>query len=36
MIAGGRALMRRRGLQDREILEEQYWPEGKEPTGSDT
>ena len=36
MIAGGRALMRRRGLQDKEILEEQYWPEGKEPTGSDT
>ena len=36
MIAGGRALMRRRGLEDRDILEEQYWPEGKEPTGAST
>ncbi|MGA9774538.1 MAG: FAD-binding oxidoreductase [Candidatus Dormiibacterota bacterium] len=34
MISGGRAVMRRRGLQDREILEEQYWPDGKEPNGA--
>lgn len=34
MIAAGRSLMRRRGLDDREILEEQYWPDGKEPTGA--
>lgn len=34
MISTGRAVMLRRGLADREILEEQYWPEGKEPTGA--
>lgn len=34
MISTGRAVMRRRGLADAEILEEQYWPEGKEPTGA--
>jgi len=34
MIATARAVMRRRGLDDSEILEEQYWPEGKAPTGA--
>jgi len=34
MIANSRAIMRRSGLEDQEILEEQYWPEGKEPTGA--
>jgi ferredoxin--NADP+ reductase len=34
MIATARAVMRRRGLDDAEILEEQYWPEGKAPTGA--
>ena len=34
MIANSRAIMRRSGLADQEILEEQYWPEGKEPTGA--
>lgn len=29
MIAGARAIMRRRGMSDSEIFEEQYWPEGK-------
>ncbi|HVD03086.1 MAG TPA: FAD-binding oxidoreductase [Candidatus Dormibacteraeota bacterium] len=33
MIATARAVMTRSGLADSEILEEQYWPEGKEPTG---
>ncbi len=33
MIAGARSIMTRRGLDDSEIMEEQYWPEGKEPTG---
>jgi ferredoxin--NADP+ reductase len=33
MIAGARSIMTRRGLQDAEIMEEQYWPEGKEPSG---
>ena len=34
MIAGARSIMTRRGLDDAEIMEEQYWPEGKEPTGA--
>lgn len=33
MIATSRAVMSRSGLAESEILEEQYWPEGKEPTG---
>ncbi|MHB1524825.1 MAG: FAD-binding oxidoreductase [Candidatus Dormibacteria bacterium] len=35
MISTARSVMRRRGLSDSEILEEQYWPEGKAPTGTD-
>jgi ferredoxin-NADP reductase len=27
MIANARAIMRRAGLDDKEIREEQYWPE---------
>jgi len=27
MIANSRAILRRRGLQDKEIREEQYWPD---------
>ncbi|HUY53914.1 MAG TPA: hypothetical protein VMV23_02005, partial [Candidatus Nanopelagicaceae bacterium] len=34
MIATARSVMRRRGLADSEILEEQYWPEGKAPAGA--
>lgn len=34
MIATARAVMRRRGLADSEIVEEQYWPEGKATTGA--
>jgi ferredoxin--NADP+ reductase len=34
MISAGRSMMRRKGLADLDILEEQYWPEGKEPTGA--
>ncbi len=34
MIATARAVMTRRGLQEAEVIEEQYWPEGKEPTGA--
>jgi len=34
MISSGRSVMLRKGLVDSEILEEQYWPEGKEPTGT--
>lgn len=31
MISTGRAVMLRAGLRDEDILEEQYWPEGKAP-----
>ncbi|MGH7611241.1 MAG: FAD-binding oxidoreductase [Candidatus Dormibacteria bacterium] len=34
MISTGRAVMLRAGLPDQDILEEQYWPEGKAPTGA--
>ncbi len=34
MIATGRAVMLRAGLPDQDILEEQYWPEGKAPLGA--
>ena len=34
MISTGRAVMRRAGLPDQDILEEQYWPEGKAPVGA--
>lgn len=34
MIASGRAVMRRAGLLQEEILEEQYWPEGKAPSSA--
>ncbi len=34
MIANARGIMRRRGLEDADILEEQYWPEGKAPGGA--
>lgn len=32
MIAGARAMMRRRGFEDAAIREEQYWPEGQTPS----
>jgi NAD(P)H-flavin reductase len=34
MISTGRAVMLRAGLRDEDILEEQYWPEGKAPTSA--
>ncbi|HUY56683.1 MAG TPA: FAD-binding oxidoreductase [Candidatus Micrarchaeaceae archaeon] len=34
MISTGRAVMLRAGLREVEILEEQYWPEGKAPTSA--
>jgi hypothetical protein len=34
MISAGRAIMLRAGLPDQDILEEQYWPEGKAPAGA--
>ncbi|MGH7609442.1 MAG: FAD-binding oxidoreductase [Candidatus Dormibacteria bacterium] len=34
MISTGRAVMLRAGLPDQDILEEQYWPDGKAPTGA--
>ncbi len=34
MISTGRGVMLRAGLRDEEILEEQYWPEGKAPTSA--
>lgn len=34
MISTGRAMMLRAGLRDEDILEEQYWPEGKAPTSA--
>ncbi|HEY6538674.1 MAG TPA: ferredoxin--NADP reductase [Candidatus Dormibacteraeota bacterium] len=34
MISAGRAVMLRAGLGDEDILEEQYWPEGKAPTSA--
>ncbi len=34
MISAGRAVMLRAGLRDEDILEEQYWPEGKAPTSA--
>ncbi|MGH7667086.1 MAG: FAD-binding oxidoreductase [Candidatus Dormibacteria bacterium] len=34
MISTGRAVMLRAGLRDEDILEEQYWPEGKAPSSA--
>jgi len=34
MISAGRSVMLRAGLRDEDILEEQYWPEGKAPTSA--
>ena len=34
MISTGRAVMLRAGLRDGDILEEQYWPEGKAPNSA--
>lgn len=34
MISTGRSVMLRAGLRDVDILEEQYWPEGKAPTSA--
>ncbi|HVC39599.1 MAG TPA: FAD-binding oxidoreductase [Candidatus Dormibacteraeota bacterium] len=34
MISSGRAVMLRAGLPDQDILEEQYWPEGKAPASA--
>lgn len=34
MISTGRSVMLRAGLRDEDIVEEQYWPEGKAPTSA--